>query len=75
MTFAVMVHPSDGRFEASLVGASDIRAMGSTRAEALAASEVAIAERLDRGDLVALEVRRPRIGQPLRKIPRRSHAP
>jgi len=58
MTFAVIVHPSDGQFEASLVGAPSVRAMASTRDEALAALESAIVERLDQGELVALEVRR-----------------
>jgi hypothetical protein len=58
MTFPVIVHPSDGQFEAALVGAPDVRATGSTREQALTALVAAIAERLDQGDLVALEVRR-----------------
>jgi predicted RNase H-like HicB family nuclease len=58
MTFPVMVHPSNGQFEAALVGAPDVRASASTREEALAALESAIAQRLDQGELVALEVRR-----------------
>lgn len=58
MIFPVIVHPSNGQFEAALVGAPDVRASASTREEALAALEVAIIQRLDQGELVALEVRR-----------------
>jgi predicted RNase H-like HicB family nuclease len=58
MTFPVIVHPSNSRFEATLLGAPDVHATASTREEALAALESAIAERLDQGELVALEVRR-----------------
>jgi hypothetical protein len=58
MTFPVIVHPSDGQFEAALVGAPDVRASASTREQALAALESAIAKRLDQGELVALEIRR-----------------
>jgi predicted RNase H-like HicB family nuclease len=58
MTFPVIVHPSHGQFEAALVGAPDVSASASTREEALAALEAAIAKRLDQGELVALEVRR-----------------
>jgi hypothetical protein len=58
MTFPVIVHPAEGRFEAALVGAPDVSAKASTREEALAALESAIVKRLDQGDLVALEVRR-----------------
>ena len=58
MTFPVIVHPSDGQFEAALVGAPDVRATAATREEALAALESAIARRLDQGELVALEIRR-----------------
>ena len=57
MTFPVTVHPSDGQFEAALVGAPEVSATASTREEALAALESAIAKRLDQGELVALEVR------------------
>jgi predicted RNase H-like HicB family nuclease len=58
MTFSVTVHPSNGQFEAALIGAPDVCATASTRDEALAALESAIAKRLDQGQLVALEVRR-----------------
>lgn len=58
MTFPVLVHPANGQFEATLVGAPHVRATAATREQALAALETAIEERLDRGDLVALEVGR-----------------
>ena len=58
MTFPVMVHLSQGEFEASLVGAPEVRATASTRAQALANLESAISKRLDQGELVMLEVRR-----------------
>lgn len=58
MTFPVLVHPADGQFEATLVGLPDVRATAPTREEALAALESAIEQRLERGELVALEVRR-----------------
>jgi hypothetical protein len=58
MTFPAIVHPSNGQFEATLVGAPDVRAIARTRDEALAALESVIAQRLDQGELVALEVRR-----------------
>jgi predicted RNase H-like HicB family nuclease len=58
MTFPATVHPSDGQFEAALVGAPEVSATASTREEALAGLESAIAKRLDQGELVALEIRR-----------------
>jgi predicted RNase H-like HicB family nuclease len=58
MTFPVIVQPTNGQFEATLVGAPDVRATAATREDALAALETALAKRLDQGELVALEVRR-----------------
>lgn len=58
MTFPVVVHSSQGIFEATLVGAPDVRATAPTRDEALAKLESAISKRLEQGDLEALEVRR-----------------
>ena len=57
MTFPVMVHPFNGQFEAALVGAPEVRVTASTREEALSVLQLAIAERLDQGELVALEIR------------------
>jgi hypothetical protein len=58
MVFPVLIHPANGQFEATLVGAPDVRATTSTREQALAALEAAIAGRVERGELVALEVGR-----------------
>jgi hypothetical protein len=58
MTFPVLVHSTQGQFEATLVGAPDVCAIAPTREQALAKLESAISKRLDQGDLVALEVRR-----------------
>jgi len=57
MTFPVTVHPANGQFQATLLGAPAVSATASTREAALAALESAIASRLDQGELVALEVR------------------
>ena len=58
MTFSVTVHPSNGQFEAALVGVPDVSVTAPTREEALAKLETAISKRLDQGELVQLEVRR-----------------
>lgn len=58
MTFSVTVHPSNGQYEAALVGAPDVNATAPTREEALAKLETAISKRLEQGELVQLEVRR-----------------
>ena len=58
MTFPVSIQPADGQFEATLVGAPRCAPTAATREQALAALETAIEVRLDRGELVALEVRR-----------------
>ena len=58
MTFPVVVHSSNGQFQAALIGAPDVNATASTREQALAALESAIVQRLDQGEIVALEVRR-----------------
>ena len=56
MTFPVLIESSDGQFAAALVGAPTIRAIGPTRAAALAALQTELARRLERGDLVSLEL-------------------
>ena len=56
MTFPVLVEPCDGQFAASLVGAPTTRAVGPTRAEALAALQADLAQCLARGELVSLEL-------------------
>jgi hypothetical protein len=56
MTFSATVHQSNGQFEATLVGAPDVRASAPSREEALAALESTIAQRIERGELVSLDV-------------------
>jgi hypothetical protein len=56
MAFAVMVRPTLDRFEAILVGAPGVTATAPTREEALTKLETAISERLERGELVMLEI-------------------
>ena len=58
MNFSVMVHAAHGQFEATLVGASDVRATAPTRAEALATLETVIEKRVERGELVTLQIGR-----------------
>lgn len=58
MSFSVMVHASNGQFEAALVGAPDVRVLAPTRAEALAALETALEKRVEKGELVTLEIGR-----------------
>ena len=58
MTFSVIVHPAAGQFEATLIGAPDVRATAPTRAQALAALESLIEKRVQQGDLVTLEIGR-----------------
>jgi hypothetical protein len=58
MNFSVQVQAGQGQFEASLVGAPDVRATAPTRAEALAALETAIEKRVENGELVTLEIGR-----------------
>jgi hypothetical protein len=53
-----MVHSAQGQFEASLVGAPDVRATAATRAGALAALETLIEKRVQKGELVTLEIGR-----------------
>jgi hypothetical protein len=58
MTFSVIVHSAAGQFEASLVGAPEVRATGVTRIGALAALETVIEKRVQQGELVNLEIAR-----------------
>ena len=56
MTFRVLVVPCEGQFTAALVGAPEVRVVGSTRGEAIAAIKAEITDRMGRGELVGLEV-------------------
>ena len=56
MTFPIVVVPSEGQFTAALVGAPEVRVVGSTRGEAIAAIKAEITDRMGRGELVGLEI-------------------
>jgi hypothetical protein len=58
MNFSVMVHAVHGQFEATLVGAPDVRATAPTRVEALATLETALEKQVEQGELVTLEIGR-----------------
>ncbi len=58
MNVSVMVHVAEGQFEASLVGAPEVRAAAPTRAEALAALEAVLEQRVQQGGLVTLQLGR-----------------
>lgn len=56
MTFAVLVEPQDDRFAAWLVGAPELRVLGSTRDQAIASLRDEIAQRVRQGELLSLEI-------------------
>jgi hypothetical protein len=56
MSFTVLVEQSNGQFAAALAGAPNVRVVGPTRDDALAALRHELQQRLARGELVALEV-------------------
>jgi len=56
MTFPVVVVPCEGQFAATLLGAPDVRGVGATREQAVEALKSQIAERMERGELISLEV-------------------
>lgn len=56
MTDPVFVQQSDGQFSASLVGSSAVRVVRPSRAEAIAAIQYELAEKVAAGELIDLEV-------------------
>ena len=56
MTFSVLVQSSNGQFTAELVGAPEVRAKAATRAEAVAALQAVIEQRVAKGELIGLEI-------------------
>jgi hypothetical protein len=56
MTFPVLVEVHDGQFAASLVGAPDLRVVEPTRAQAIAALEAELQQRVERGELLSLDI-------------------
>ena len=56
MTFSVIVSPFEDRFAAALVGEPAVRAVGGTREAAIAALKTEVAQRVDRGELITLDI-------------------
>jgi hypothetical protein len=56
MTFSVIVSSLEDRFAAALVGEPEVRAVGGTREAAIAALKTEVAQRVERGELITLDV-------------------
>jgi hypothetical protein len=56
MTFPVLVEPFNGQFVAKLVGEQELRVVRRTRDEALAAMTTELQQRVERGELVSVEI-------------------
>jgi hypothetical protein len=56
MTFSVVVGAFENRFAATLLGEPEIRATGRTREAAIAALKAEIAQRVERGELITLDI-------------------
>ena len=56
MTFNAVVGPFENQFAAALIGEPKIRAVGQTREAAVAALKSEVSQRVERGELIALDV-------------------
>ncbi len=56
MTFPILVKARKGQFAASLAGAPSVRVVESTRSEAIDALKSEIRQRIDRGELLSVEI-------------------
>ena len=56
MTFSVIVGPFEDRFAAALVGEPEVRAVGRTREAAISALKSEVAHRVERGELITLDI-------------------
>jgi hypothetical protein len=56
MTFSAVVSSYEDRFAAALVGEPQVRAVGRTREAAIAALQAEVAQRVGRGELIALDI-------------------
>ncbi len=56
MTFPVIVESNEGRFHASLVGASNIFAIEASRSQAITSLEAKIHQRIESGELLFLNI-------------------
>ncbi len=59
MSFPVLVETENGHFVASLLGASDLRVVEPTRDEAVAALKTELQQRIQKGELLSVEVSEP----------------
>ncbi len=58
MTFPITIERCDGQYAAKLVGEHDVRVVRATREEALSAIQGELRQRVERGELVSVEVAR-----------------
>jgi hypothetical protein len=56
MVMSVLITPRDGRFLASVLGSSEVSAVGDTKPAAIDALKAELARRQSAGELVAIEV-------------------
>jgi hypothetical protein len=56
MTFPIVVEACNSQFAASLVGASNVRVVGPTREQAIAALRGELRQRVERGELLVLDI-------------------
>lgn len=56
MSFPVLVEAQNGHFTASLAGVPNLSAVEATRSEAIAALKIEIQQRIEQGELFALEI-------------------
>ena len=56
MTFSVSVSPFEDRFAAALIGEPEVCAVGRTREAAVAALKVEVSQRVERGELISLNI-------------------
>ncbi len=56
MTFPILVKTHGDRFAATLAGAPDVRVVEPTRSQAIDALKSEIRQRVDRGELLSLEI-------------------
>ncbi len=56
MTFPILIEPYDGQFVASLLGAPKLRAVKPTRDKAISALETEIHQRIEKKELLSLEI-------------------
>jgi hypothetical protein len=56
MTFTAVLIPLENQFSATLAGEPEIRAFGDTRQAAVEALKAEVSQRIERGELISLDV-------------------